>query len=171
MRNFIWVCFVVVPAQVCILEPIIFSMSVVFLRRNNCCLQIIRGLLEPIVTPDDLVQQPQPVTLLFELCQKNGKNVDIKHWRNNAKSIASVYVDGHFVASASAEQKDIAKLDAAKAALHKLGNLVPASTGLLDFCPGIDGTFEIEAAKQVLHELCGKKKWSKPEYRQALLAC
>ncbi|OIW16363.1 hypothetical protein TanjilG_19079 [Lupinus angustifolius] len=125
---------------------------------------IVRGLLEPIITPGDLVQQPQPVTLLFEVCQKNGKQVDIKHWRNGAKSVASVHVDGHFVASASADQKDIARLDAAKAALHKLSNLVPTSTSLLDFCPGIDGNFEIDAAKQVLHELCGKKKWSKPEY-------
>ncbi|XP_019435621.1 PREDICTED: ribonuclease 3-like protein 2 isoform X2 [Lupinus angustifolius] len=137
-----------------------------FLRHNSppLIIKIVRGLLEPIITPGDLVQQPQPVTLLFEVCQKNGKQVDIKHWRNGAKSVASVHVDGHFVASASADQKDIARLDAAKAALHKLSNLVPTSTSLLDFCPGIDGNFEIDAAKQVLHELCGKKKWSKPEY-------
>ncbi|XP_061342227.1 ribonuclease 3-like protein 3 isoform X2 [Gastrolobium bilobum] len=125
---------------------------------------IIRGLLEPFVTPDDLEQQPQPVTMLFEICQKNGKQVDIKHWRNGDKSIASVYVDGQFVASASSDQKDIARLDAAKVALDKLANLVPVSTMTLNYCAGIDGTFEIEAAKHKLHELCGMKKWPKPVY-------
>lgn len=124
--------------------------------------------MEPIVTPEVLTQQPQPVTTLFELCQKHGKQVDIKHWRNGAKSIASVYVDGQFVTSASSEQKDIARLDAAKLALHKLSNILPANTGMLDFCAGMNGSFEIESAKHMLHELCGKKKWSKPVYRLAM---
>nr|XP_016491778.1 PREDICTED: ribonuclease 3-like protein 2 [Nicotiana tabacum] len=34
---------------------------------------IFRGLLEPIITLDLLEEQPQPVTLLYELCQKVGK--------------------------------------------------------------------------------------------------
>ncbi|XP_027332508.1 ribonuclease 3-like protein 2 isoform X2 [Abrus precatorius] len=125
---------------------------------------IFRALLEPMVTPDDLEQQPQPVTMLYEICQKKGKHVDIKHWRNGAKSIASVYVDGKFVASASSDQKDIAKLDAAKIALHKLAELLPVSNFMLDFCAGDDGSFVFGAAKHKLHELCGMKKWSKPVY-------
>ncbi|KAI5432480.1 hypothetical protein KIW84_036277, partial [Lathyrus oleraceus] len=32
---------------------------------------IIRGVLEPIVTLQDLEQKPQPVTMLYEICQKN----------------------------------------------------------------------------------------------------
>ncbi|KAL1347715.1 hypothetical protein HN51_023749 [Arachis hypogaea] len=123
---------------------------------------IIRGLLEPLVTPDIVSQQPQPVTMLYELCQKNGKQVDIKYWRNDGKTIASVYVDGQFVTSASSDQKDIAKLDAAKLALDKIANSLPANTSMLEFSAGVDGSFEIEFAKHELNELCGKKKWSKP---------
>lgn len=125
---------------------------------------IFRGLLEPIVTLEDLQQQPQPVTMLFELCQKQGKQVDIKHWRNGAKNIASVYVDGAFVASGSSEQKEIAKLNAAKQALHKLFQSMPTDIRMIDVCNGITGSFVIEGAKQKLHELCSKKKWPKPTY-------
>ena len=78
-----------------------------------CWVQIARHLLEPIVT---LVQ----ITLLFELCQKDGKQADIRHWRKGEKSIASVYVDGQFVVSISFEQKENAELHAAKAAVQKL---------------------------------------------------
>ncbi|KAJ1389544.1 Ribonuclease III domain [Sesbania bispinosa] len=125
---------------------------------------IIRGLLEPIVTLNHLEKQPQPVTMLFEFCQKNGKKVDIKHWRNDAKTIAKVYVDGELVASASSDQKDLARLDAAKIALQKLAHVLPVNSMMLDFCAGVNGTFEIEAAKHKLHELCGMKKWPKPVY-------
>ncbi|CAK8531389.1 unnamed protein product [Lathyrus sativus] len=125
---------------------------------------IIRGLLEPIVTLQDLEQKPQPVTMLFEICQKNGKKVDIEQQRNGAKSTASVYVDGKLVASASSDQKDIARLEAAKAALHKLERLLPATTMMPDCCVDIDATFEVEAAKQKLYAICGMKKWPKPIY-------
>lgn len=126
---------------------------------------IFRGILEPIVTLEDLQQQPQPVTMLFERCQKQGKNVDIKHWKNEAKSIASVYVDGQFIASSSSEQKEIAKLNAAKGALLKLSNSLPTNLNNVSLLDIFDGSsFEIEGAKQKLHELCGKKKWPKPNY-------
>ncbi|PNX93904.1 ribonuclease 3-like protein 2-like [Trifolium pratense] len=124
---------------------------------------IIRGLLEPIVTLDDLEQRPQPVTMLFEICQKNGKKVDIRQWRNGAKSTANVYVDEELVASASSDQKDIARLEVAKIALHKLEQILPA-TMMSDSYDGLDCTFEIEAAKQKLYAICGMKKWPKPEY-------
>lgn len=126
---------------------------------------IFRGILEPIVTLEDLQQQPQPVTMLFERCQKQGRNVDIKHWKNEAKSIASVYVDGQFIASSSSEQKEIAKLNAAKGALLKLSNSFPTNLNDVSLLDIFDGSsFEIEGAKQKLHELCGKKKWPKPNY-------
>ncbi|CAN6560616.1 unnamed protein product [Malus baccata var. baccata] len=123
-----------------------------------------RRLLEPIVTLEEVQGQPQPVTMLFELCQKHGKHVDIKHWRDETKSIASVYVDGVFVASGSSEQKEIAKLDAAKIALLKLSKSLGVSGRSTEFIAGIDGKFQIEEAKQKLHELCDKKKWPKPIY-------
>ncbi|CAI9755040.1 unnamed protein product [Fraxinus pennsylvanica] len=125
---------------------------------------VIRDLLEPIVTLGMLEQQPQPVTMLFELCQKDGKQVDIRHWRKGERNIASVYVDGHFVASASAEQKENARLHAAKASLQKLSY---TSSDMMrpDIFSELNGEMEIEGAKQKLHELCGKKKWPRPDYK------
>ncbi|KAJ6728323.1 RIBONUCLEASE 3-LIKE PROTEIN 2-RELATED [Salix koriyanagi] len=125
---------------------------------------IFRGILEPIVTFEDLRQQPQPVTTLFEMCQKQGKIVDIKHWKNESRNIASVHVDGQFIASSSSEQKEIAKLNAAKGALLKLSNSFPTNLNnvSLDIFDG--SSSEIEGAKQKLHELCIRKKWPKPNY-------
>nr|XP_027061025.1 ribonuclease 3-like protein 2 [Coffea arabica] len=129
-----------------------------------CWVQIFRGLLEPIVTLDVLQHQPQPVTLLFELCQKDGKHVDIRHWRKGEKNIASVYVDGQFVASACSDQKENAKLHAAKAALQKLSYKTSEKIGR-DIIGEVNGSTKIESAKQKLHELCGRKRWPKPSYR------
>ncbi|KAJ6333238.1 hypothetical protein OIU77_009158 [Salix suchowensis] len=116
------------------------------------------------VTFEDLQQQPQPVTTLFEMCQKQGKIVDIKHWKNESRNIASVHIDGQFIASSSSEQKEIAKLNAAKGALLKLSNSFPTNLNnvSLDIFDG--SSFEIEGAKQKLHELCIRKKWPKPNY-------
>ncbi|OMP04391.1 hypothetical protein COLO4_09700 [Corchorus olitorius] len=124
--------------------------------------EIIGGLLEPIATLEDLQQQPQPVTVLFEHCQKLGKHVDIKHWKKGLTNITSVYVDGEFVASGSSEQKQISKLNAVKGALHKLSQSMSAK---IDADDGINEPFEIEGAKQKLHELCCKKKWERPIYQ------
>lgn len=115
------------------------------------------------MTPDDL--QPQPVTMLFEICQKNGKQIDIKYLRDGDRTIANVVVDGKFVASASSDQKDLARLEAAKIALPKLAHLVPSTNTKLNFYAEEDGTLVVEAAKQKLHEFCGGKKWPKPVYR------
>ena len=117
------------------------------------------------MTFEDLKQQPQPVTTLFEMCQKQGKIVDIKHWKNESRNIASVHVDGQFIASSSSEQKEIAKLNAAKGALLKLSNSFPTNLNnvSLDIFDG--SSFEIEGAKQKLHELCIRKKWPKPNYK------
>ncbi|XP_019194385.1 PREDICTED: ribonuclease 3-like protein 2 isoform X1 [Ipomoea nil] len=121
---------------------------------------IFRGLLDPIITLEMLQHQPQPVTMLYELCQKVGKVVDIKHWRNGDKNIASVYIDGEFLVSSSSEQKENARLHAAKAALEKMAYKVSNKYSIeFDATKGNDG------AKQKLYELCGKRKWPKPTYR------
>lgn len=127
-------------------------------------MQIFRGLLEPIVTPEDLQQQPQPVSLLFEICQEQGKYVDIKHWKNGVKNIATVFVDGEFIASGSSEQKDIAKLNAVREALQRLSTSIVVDVDSIGINE-INGSFEIKEAKQKLHKLCIKKKWAKPIYK------
>jgi len=81
---------------------------------------IFRGILEPIAMLEDLKQQPQPVTVLYELCQKQGKQVEIKYRKKDSKNTASVFVDGEFVACGYSCQKDSAKIDAAKEAVLKL---------------------------------------------------
>ena len=84
-------------------------------------LKIFRNLLEPIVTPKVLQQPPHPITILHELCQKQGRKVDIKLGREGAKNIATVYVDGVSIAQCSSDQfMDIADLNAAKQALLEL---------------------------------------------------
>ncbi|KAG8386099.1 hypothetical protein BUALT_Bualt03G0113800 [Buddleja alternifolia] len=126
---------------------------------------IFRHILEPIVMLDYLEQQPQPVTMLFEVCQKEGKQVDIKHWREGERNHASVYVDGHLVASASSEHKENAKLNAAKAALGKLSYEL-RDTLMVNLFSFLNGDDEIEGAKQKLHDLCSKKKWPAPIYKK-----
>ncbi|XP_042519282.1 uncharacterized protein LOC122093099 [Macadamia integrifolia] len=123
--------------------------------------EVFKSLMEPIVTLETLHKQPQPVTMLFEFCQKQGKQVDIKHWRKESKNVASVYVDGKLIGSGSSEQKDIAKLNAAKEALEKLWKSEPSEMET----EGVNGAEEIEGAKHKLNELCGKKKWRQAKYR------
>lgn len=121
--------------------------------------------MEPIITLKELQHQPQPITWLYELCQKKGKTVVFQPWKKQHRYILSVYVDGKFVASGSSEKKDIAKLNAAKAALMKLSESESFNGALVEVPNWIDGPFEIDGAKQKLHELCAKKKWPKPSYR------
>ncbi|KVI10423.1 ribonuclease 3-like protein 2 [Cynara cardunculus var. scolymus] len=126
---------------------------------------IMRVLLEPIAMLNDIEKQPQPITLLYEACQKNQKDVIIRHWRKGDRNIASVYVDGRFVASGSSDNKENAKLHAAEAAFSKLTSSKssdPVSTQMYD---DFNKTIEVESAKQRVHELCNKKRWSKPIYR------
>lgn len=119
---------------------------------------VIGRLLEPLITLDMLQLHPQPVTMLFELCQKEGQQVDIKHTREGDQNIASVYIDNKFIASASSDQKENAKLQAAKSALEKLPHLRGKKRFIINEKCGID------VAKQVLHAVCRKKKWPKPKY-------
>lgn len=100
--------------------------------------------------------------MLFEMCQKDGHEVVIKSWRKDDRNIASVYVDGNFYVSASSDQKENAKLQAANAALEKLAH----HNVKMDICADVNENSEVEAdAKKKLHEVCVKKKWSKPHYR------
>jgi hypothetical protein len=103
--------------------------------------------------------------MLYERCQKSGKNLDIWLCWNGITSTTSVYVDGQLVASATSDQRDIAKLDAVKIALQKLEPVLPVIPMSSDLCADLDGPFEIEAAKQKLYAICGVKKWVKPVYR------
>ncbi|XP_058101267.1 ribonuclease 3-like protein 2 [Magnolia sinica] len=121
---------------------------------------VFRALLEPIVTLDTL--QQQPVTMLFEYCQKHGRRVDIRHWKKGVKNIANVYVDGKMVGSGCSEQKEIAKLNAAKEALQKLLDSEPMS---MDTDSQRFGGTQEEGAKQRLNELCSKNRWPKPFYK------
>ncbi|CAB4278012.1 unnamed protein product [Prunus armeniaca] len=92
------------------------------------------------------------------------KHVDIKHWRDERKSIANVYVDGEFVASGSSEHKEFAKLDAAKVAVDKLSPSMGVNDESFEGVVLMDGSFHIEEAKQKLHEICDQKKWPRPIY-------
>lgn len=98
--------------------------------------------------------------MLYELCHKDGKQVDIKHWRKEEKDIASVYVDGQFIVSASSQNKENAKLHAAKVSLKMLAC---KSTSKLDIV--VEPNKEFGGAKQKLNELCGRMKWPTPTYR------
>ncbi|KAK9938604.1 hypothetical protein M0R45_015332 [Rubus argutus] len=86
-----------------------------------------RHLLEPITTLEEIQEQPQPVTELYEFCQKHGMDVIITPQRDETKRIENVYVvyvDGEFVASGSSKKKGIAKVNAAKIALRELKQLM-----------------------------------------------
>ncbi|KAF9623368.1 hypothetical protein IFM89_001288 [Coptis chinensis] len=98
--------------------------------------EVFSPLLEPIVALENL---QQPLTMLYELCQKQGKNVDIKHWRNGKNNITNILVDGKLLASVCSEQKETSKLSAAKAALEKM--LISKSMLILadDSCELLNG--------------------------------
>lgn len=82
---------------------------------------VFRALLEPLVTFNVLLRHPQPVTELFQLCQKQGKQVSMKFTKNGDNDIAaSVFVEGKVVASSSSKEWKIAKRNVAKVALRKL---------------------------------------------------
>ncbi|CAN1185876.1 Ribonuclease 3-like protein 2 [Linum perenne] len=122
--------------------------------------KIFKGILEPIVTVEDIKSQPQPITKLYQLCQKQGKYVYIKYWKREMKNVATVFVDGRFlVSSCFCNQKETAKLDACRRALDKLD----VASKITDLGGVSDDT--IPEAKQKLNQICTNKKWPKPCYR------
>lgn len=137
--------------------------------------EIVGHLLEPVVTLDNI--QQQPVTMLYELCQKLGKNVDFKYPKNGAESVTDVYVDGKLLSTASSEQKETSKLAAAKDALRKMMNPLFSqieSNANVQMPSRIESNAnvqivrevsEIREAKHKLIEYCSKNGFLKPTYR------
>ena len=120
--------------------------------------------MEPIVTPEVLQQQLHPITSLYQECQKQ------EPWRDGQENIASIHVNGVFVASGSSNQiMDIAELKATKQALLELSKSMPTNIRRSDFSFELNKSFEIKLAKKKLHEVCQKKRWAGPSYRYELL--
>ncbi|CAI9756859.1 unnamed protein product [Fraxinus pennsylvanica] len=101
--------------------------------------------------------------MLFELCQRDGKDADIRCDRNGKRNMASVYVDGELLASSYSEQKENATFHADKAAVNKL----PRTTSEIKWI----NSMMISMWKMTLKKqntsymtVCGKKKWPNPEY-------
>ncbi|XP_047336544.1 ribonuclease 3-like protein 2 [Impatiens glandulifera] len=125
---------------------------------------VFRDIMEPLFTYDIIQNQPQPVMQLLELCQKDRKQLEFRNSNEDGKIIVSVYINDIFVASSSSLQRDTAKLHAAEIALENLGGYSRCSDNELNSYRTIDGTNEIAGAKQILIELCSKKRWHKPVY-------
>ena len=114
--------------------------------------------MEPIVTPE-VLQQPHPITSLYQQCQKQ------EPWRDGQENIASIHVNGVFVASGSSNQiMDIAELKATKQALLELSKSMPTNIRRSDFSFELNKSFEIKLAKKKLYEVCQKKRWAGPSY-------
>ena len=105
----------------------------------------------------------QPVTTLYEYCQKKGKSVDFKNWRKENVNVTNVFVDGELLGIGSSEHQIIAKLNAARDARQKLDGLGEGGVDMVSVPNG--GGEESNSAKHRLHELCTKKRWPKPVYR------
>uniref|UniRef100_A0A7N0VB49 Uncharacterized protein n=1 Tax=Kalanchoe fedtschenkoi TaxID=63787 RepID=A0A7N0VB49_KALFE len=151
-----------------VLADIVESVAAAIYIDNNYSVQhlwqVFQGILEPTITYEDLRKQPQPMTTLYELCQKEGKQVDFKRCRKGAKNISNVFVGGKFIASSHLQQKETAKLSAAKGALEKLEQAAIYHE-LTQKYKGFQEACEIDGAKQKLLELCGKNNWPKPSFR------
>ncbi|KAJ6819856.1 ribonuclease 3-like protein 2 [Iris pallida] len=128
--------------------------------------KVFRGILEPIITVG--TWDEQPVTSLYEYCQKKGKSVDFKNWRKGSLNITNVFVDGELLGIGSSEQKLIAKLNAARDALLNLSSSEPIEMETdANMCSSLanGAREEKDCSKQKLYELCTKKHWPKPVYR------
>ncbi|KAJ4794400.1 hypothetical protein LUZ62_045646 [Rhynchospora pubera] len=122
--------------------------------------KVLKVLLEPLVTADTLGEQP--VTTLYELCQKNGKDVKFYTWPKGNKTIVNVLIGSELVGYGSSHQKTIARLKAAKDALEKLSG---EKSNLLIQSQPKEVVGDEEAAKQKLNEFCMKKHWPPPVYK------
>lgn len=127
-------------------------------------MQIFKVVLEPILTIEDIEKHPQPIRQLYELCQKQGKQAELPYSSDGPKRVACVYVDGNFVASASCDKIETARLSAARLALLEL-----APSSVIGSGGDSNGVFESQGAKQKLHEVCQKKRWTKPNYKYDFL--
>lgn len=126
--------------------------------------QVMRGMLEPIITLENWDEQP--VTALTEFCQKRGKSVEFEDSKEGQTNVMKVFVDGELIGIGSAEQKLIAKLNAARDALEKLLCSEAEHMDTEPCLPGGVGAGElIERSKQKLNELCIKNRWPRPVYK------
>ncbi|KAH0468492.1 hypothetical protein IEQ34_003525 [Dendrobium chrysotoxum] len=148
--------------------------------------KVFRGILEPIITVETPNQQP--VSHIYELCQKQGMSIEFRNRKKDNMNITNVYVDGELLGVGSSEQKPIAKLNAARDALQKLCHdevdhmeIMKCSSQTSKTCEDVvtsrqingglvtnkanaNGGEEVDGSKQRLHELCSKKRWQKPIY-------
>lgn len=122
-------------------------------------LQIVRRLLEPLITADTFGEQP--VTTLYELCQKSGKDVKFHIWQKGKTTTVNVLIDSELVGYGSSKQKTIARLNAARDALEKLNG---EKSNLLIKSQRKEVGDE-EEAKQKLNEFCMKRHWPPPVYK------
>ncbi|CAL9080622.1 unnamed protein product [Musa textilis] len=121
--------------------------------------KVFRGILEPIITPE--MMREHPVMTLYKLCQKHRKIVDITSSFDGSSNTAEVVVDGEAMGIGFSKQKNLARLHAARDALQRLSALQAA-----DREEGDAGAEAELGAKQKLNELCNKKHWTNPTYRQ-----
>ncbi|CAD5188084.1 unnamed protein product [Musa acuminata subsp. malaccensis] len=126
--------------------------------------KVFRGILEPIITSENMDEQP--VTTLYELCQKQGRSIEIKNWKRGFVNITNVFVDGDLMGIGCSEQKTIAKLNAARDALQKLSTLEEADMEVeLSSAAGNGTAEEKDGSKQKLNQFCSKKHWIMPIYK------
>ncbi|XP_072965109.1 ribonuclease 3-like protein 2 [Typha angustifolia] len=124
--------------------------------------KVIRVILEPIVTMETLDQQP--VTMLNELCQKHKKKAVFNKYRKGKLNIVKVVVDEQVLGIGSSEQKKIAKLNAARAALQRLATEESALlTGGKVSVAGPE-LGEQKVWKDKLNVLCRKMGFPNPVY-------
>ncbi|URE18932.1 ribonuclease 3-like protein [Musa troglodytarum] len=126
--------------------------------------KVFRGILEPIITSENMDEQP--VTTLYELCQKQGRSIEIKNWKRGFVNITNAFVDGDLMGIGCSEQKTIAKLNAARDALQKLSALEePDMEVELSSAAGNGTAEEKGGSKQKLSQFCSKKHWIMPIYK------
>ncbi|CAL9126265.1 unnamed protein product [Musa acuminata var. zebrina] len=126
--------------------------------------KVLRGILEPIITSENMDEQP--VTTLYELCQKQGRSIEIKNWKRGFVNNISVFIDGDLMGIGCSEQRSIAKLNAARDALQKLSALEEADMEVeLSSAAGNGTAEEKDGSKQKLNQFSSKKHWIMPMYK------
>ncbi|WOL09348.1 hypothetical protein Cni_G18101 [Canna indica] len=128
--------------------------------------KVFRGLLEPIITSENMDEQP--VTTLYVLCQKQGKSIEFKNVRKGSLNVTNVFVDGKLVGTGFSEQNKIARLNAARDALQKFSTLQSGADDMEVnrlLTTGYEVLDEKDGSKKKLNELCAKKHWQKPLYK------
>ncbi|XP_010489176.1 PREDICTED: ribonuclease 3-like protein 3 [Camelina sativa] len=121
--------------------------------------EIMGSLLEPVLTLDDLRQQPDIILTLFGVGYKQGKRVEFKYRKIGSRSIiGEVYLDDKFIACGKPNKcGNIAKMNAARAALQTLSESMPIEMVMNDY-------IEYEDAKEKLIGICKDRNLSNPVF-------